>query len=996
MSLLEPKGIPTVFGHILEKNVTFCIDTSGSMYKGLDMIKEHLIETLVKMANSGKPYMFNIIEFNSEVTQWSDKLVTCTPQTVAVAKQWVDKLVAKTGTNTKSALVTALNDYLCQAVYLVTDGLPDHHPVEILDQVGSVGKMRPIHCIYLSTEDSTESAAIEFLEDLAVESYGSFHIVTLTTHGCVDRITPIYRSEHAQERIIRTVNGTLRSQVPRTSVTTTLACDPEESVMLAPRTSLLGPRFYPPWGPYWPDLLGQPYRYYYPHAWSRYRPARGWIKSQEQMLEAIETQGLSPAAGSLLINKTVLARRIDDGYFYSGVVKSQVLSEKFLVAFGPCKHGKYSETTYQDTHVFDIIDYDDAKRHTILTGDQVLAPWEPEGERYGPGTVIEGHEKRQADGPDDKEITVSFTNGKVTKVAGNLAVWLPKKVFERLALELKMPREAREELAGEEGYPRESLEGYPTSGVVASPEEFDVADPLYFDYDPLVVENRPWRYPFHPPYPIVLKRSDGTPATTTATVSAKAVVRSEDMEALVPGTNLTQKQLDERITSQLMEHKLLLDEKETEKGTNKDKKEQTGDQPTETELERELRERLEARRREWEMEWEKQQELIAAEERERLLKRRQTQEDNTLRKSVSFKEEQSGEEEACSKDLGDSGRGTSLRSMAYCDEEPDTYFSDPEESRARDCGVNTDSSLLYKPRSKLVSRRPPWKKYWRADPGMPVTNSHHGPFRETALAAPLEARNQYSPYICEWTSPVYKFVDPFARYNKSGTVESCLKPHPPSAPAERTNYRPTPPRPMSADTKEALRKEFKQRKYLQREQAWNLKMKNYENMKEAMQDQHRERIQAQIDREKNRQGQEQRQIEESREQKKYISREVRQRIEANQQREMDREERRLKAMQQRREQREAMQQQKEKHFEEAMKMRAEVKAHRSQERWDKVTERLDKEEKEADRLRSQHQMAKQNRLSHFQQLEAEGQQRKDMRIGVSNHHLSMFHSTALC
>ena len=76
----------------------------------------------------------------------------------------------------------------------------------------------------------------------------------------------------------------------------------------------------------------------------------------------------------------------------------QILSEKFLVAFGPSKHGKFRETSYQDTHVYDIIDYDDAKMHTILTGDTVLAPWEPEGERYGPGIVIEGHEKRQAEG----------------------------------------------------------------------------------------------------------------------------------------------------------------------------------------------------------------------------------------------------------------------------------------------------------------------------------------------------------------------------------------------------------------------------------------------------------------------------------------------------------------------------------------------------------------------------------------------------------------------
>lgn len=80
----------------------------------------------------------------------------------------------------------------------------------------------------------------------------------------------------------------------------------------------------------------------------------------------------------------------------------------------------------------------------------------------------------------------------------------------------------------------------------------------------------------------------------------------------------------------------------------------------------------------------------------------------------------------------------------------EAYFSDPEEStRSRSRGVNTDSSLLYQPRSRLVSRRrrPAWKKYWRSDPSMPVTNSVHGPFRETALQAPLEARCQRNdPY----------------------------------------------------------------------------------------------------------------------------------------------------------------------------------------------------------------------------------------------------------
>ena len=65
---------------------------------------------------------------------------------------------------------------------------------------------------------------------------------------------------------------------------------------------------------------------------------------------------------------------------------------------GPCKHGKYKDSIFQETYVYDIIAHVDALRHTILTGDKVLAPMEPDGERYSPGVVIDGQEKRYAEG----------------------------------------------------------------------------------------------------------------------------------------------------------------------------------------------------------------------------------------------------------------------------------------------------------------------------------------------------------------------------------------------------------------------------------------------------------------------------------------------------------------------------------------------------------------------------------------------------------------------
>ena len=74
------------------------------------------------------------------------------------------------------------------------------------------------------------------------------------------------------------------------------------------------------------------------------------------------------------------------------------MNNKFLIEFGPTKHGKFKDTFYQETFVYDIVSHNDALRHAIVKGDLVLAPWQPDGEKYGPGTVIEGQESRNEDG----------------------------------------------------------------------------------------------------------------------------------------------------------------------------------------------------------------------------------------------------------------------------------------------------------------------------------------------------------------------------------------------------------------------------------------------------------------------------------------------------------------------------------------------------------------------------------------------------------------------
>ena len=63
--------------------------------------------------------------------------------------------------------------------------------------------------------------------------------------------------------------------------------------------------------------------------------------------------------------------------------------------FAPCEKGEFRETTYQETFVFDIVQTDDGRRHSIMKGDKVLAPTDIGSELYAPGTVIDGQERRE-------------------------------------------------------------------------------------------------------------------------------------------------------------------------------------------------------------------------------------------------------------------------------------------------------------------------------------------------------------------------------------------------------------------------------------------------------------------------------------------------------------------------------------------------------------------------------------------------------------------------
>ncbi|KAM8968585.1 uncharacterized protein C11orf16 homolog isoform X1 [Sarcophilus harrisii] len=133
---------------------------------------------------------------------------------------------------------------------------------------------------------------------------------------------------------------------------------------------------------------------------------------------------------------SVLARRESDGLYYRAQIKqAPELGRlgKLLVEFeGPPSEGPKLQGTLQSTSPEDVIRCSWALKHPLLPGDKVLAPWEPQQERYGPGTMVQGLETRDPQRAlEDEEITVSFWNGKVVKVPLGVAIWISPACWEK-------------------------------------------------------------------------------------------------------------------------------------------------------------------------------------------------------------------------------------------------------------------------------------------------------------------------------------------------------------------------------------------------------------------------------------------------------------------------------------------------------------------------------------------------------------------------------------
>ena len=156
-------------------------------------------------------------------------------------------------------------------------------------------------------------------------------------------------------------------------------------------------------------------------------------------------------------------------------------------------------------------------------------------------------------GGEDETLIVSFHNGKSVDVPLNKALWVPTALHDRITFELQLPSNVRQEMSEVEQYPQENRPGYPTSGPAADPKEFERFDPRYVtQMGPYVYPGGDREIPYYLPYryPVHYKYMPGPSA-----------VRSEEIDAMVPGTEMTKSELNEKVMRQLMEHKMTFEER---------------------------------------------------------------------------------------------------------------------------------------------------------------------------------------------------------------------------------------------------------------------------------------------------------------------------------------------------------------------------------------------------------------------------------------------------
>ncbi|KAI3386766.1 hypothetical protein SNEBB_004766 [Seison nebaliae] len=430
---------------------------------------------------SNKPKSFNIITYSNSYELWQQKWCALNSSNVKNAMSWLRMQKSSNGRNLLKAIQAASTFNGSDELYVIATDLPDR-PVnmklnEMLRNILlSVDERRVNTTVCTIDENSTNQSNISdgyeqtksFYKNLSKQTTGIYGHVFLSNMSW-----NMYRSISPSQTIgLSTIDGNTttindsaiisHNQTNLGSIGTSPILLPSanfnQSQIVQTATNVHNVGLAPPHS----IAYGQPSVHnvlasiHTPT--SLVKDSVVWCENSPLEIRASDMLHVAPTMNSrenyqinyvqhinsFLHGHSVLVKSTIDSFYRRGTIQSQILAHRFMVEVmmsdGP--------TILQDTPIYDLIHWNDGKRHDIYENDLVLVPCDgmTENTKWLPATVIRGRELRSNNTINnhyDKLVVASAVDeGTVFAVERGLAVWIPRQVFERIKHDIQLPVES--------------------------------------------------------------------------------------------------------------------------------------------------------------------------------------------------------------------------------------------------------------------------------------------------------------------------------------------------------------------------------------------------------------------------------------------------------------------------------------------------------------------------------------------------------------------------
>lgn len=171
-------GPERLLGQVLAPRVALAIDISGSIFSSLPTLKTAVADLLQHVVQV-RCQSFALVCFNDELQKLTPCMLPVSADAIAAAVEWLSQRQAQGGTRLQPLLEYCLSELQdVDAVHLVTDGLTEETPQQLLALVDDCYLRRPVsvNTVSLNCDDAITNG---FLKELSAATQGVFKTVML-------------------------------------------------------------------------------------------------------------------------------------------------------------------------------------------------------------------------------------------------------------------------------------------------------------------------------------------------------------------------------------------------------------------------------------------------------------------------------------------------------------------------------------------------------------------------------------------------------------------------------------------------------------------------------------------------------------------------------------------------------------------------------------------------------------------------------------------------